>query len=287
MLFSGLPIDFFSYSASAKRANPPQVNGPVHRWDYNIKNGGNGRWKYSAKTDEYNVSFARTSSSKVSQIQAKNGKYEFVLQVGNLSCVNFASNQGNNTNGTNIIYHNRNAVRPVVNGTYLTYPNIYPNIDLQYQVCFGEVKESFVVKSVGRNRGDLMFHTGVRFDTGNVSAYNNDRLVNSTINTTGDIEFRDGNGRLVYRIPSPIIFDTPEKIYDQCGGKWVNDIDSIDYLQCKYKLNRTEWGIGIQYRLPYSYISKDSIRFPVYVDPSINPSTITEAITYESWLIIQ
>ena len=131
---------------------------------------------------------------------------------------------------------------------------------------------------------DLMFNNTIEFNTSELSVFSNGKAINDTYYGSGhDIEFRDKDGILVYRMPNPVIYDTPEKVWNSVEGKWMKDESTIDYADCRYRLKPYDDGIEIRCYLPYGYLTRPTTRFPVYLDPSISPTYIDDSITYEGW----
>ena len=279
MVFSSMPIDLFFYTVSAEEGYPPQGK-PVHSWDHNIKKINHKSWGYQAITDGYEVKFPSELEDYSAEITATQNEFELKMKIVNIECNNFTGRQ----NGT-FQYETPNKVEPTVDGTKITYADVYTNISLNYEICFHQCKETFIIEELPEGiMSNLIFNNQVEFNTTELSVYCDGTQINDTyFGRSENIEFRDNNGELVYLISKPIIFDTPDKVWDSINGQWNDDYYSIDYLDGSFKVEPSEEGINISYELPYDFLTKETTKFPVYLDPSISPTTITDSITYEGW----
>ena len=277
MLMVIVPIDLFLY-ARAEKIEP--VNGPVHYWDLNIEEIKDKYWRYQAKTDTFKVKFPKKLDEKSAKVTTFKDRYTLEFKIKDLECSDFTDR----TNGS-FKYEKPSKVKPSVDGEVITYPGVYPNIDLTYEVGFDQCKETFVINSMPEDiSGDLMFNTRINYNTSELQVYCSGIPINESYYGKGEeIIFKDDQGKQVYRIPRPVIFDTPDTLYDTNFGRMIKDRSTIDTIDCLYLAEPCELGIKLRYYLPYNYMIKDTTKFPVYLDPSISPSTITDSITYEGW----
>ena len=92
-------------------------------------------------------------------------------------------------------------------------------------------------------------------------------------------------GRVVYTIPSPLIYDSPEIIMTERGPLYVGESRHFKNLthRCILKENMIIYKIIV----PYDFLLSPETRYPVYIDPSVNVyNGTTEYIGYDNGTVL-
>ena len=281
MLLTGYPIQLFLFVGSSGGENPLEPK-PIHIWDFNIKKTKDKEWGYEATTDVYNVKFPTELVDSCILITTEKGNHQIEMKLGDTKCYDYVDRaEIKNANSL----ESPKKIKPDVDGLKITYPDVYTNISLQYEIGFHQCKETFIVKSMPEKiLSDLMFDVELVYNTSALFIYSDGEKIDMKhYDKDTDIELWDKNGKFVYRIPRPVAYDSPDKAWNLKEKKWVNDSSTIDYQKCRYQIMLTGKGMKITYHLPYDYLARNSTRFPVYLDPPISPTSIYESMTYEGW----
>ncbi len=143
------------------------------------------------------------------------------------------------------------------------------------------MKETFLINTLSDDiEGDMVFRTTVNYDNASLDVFTRTKQVCNTTYSKGDIEFRDAQGNMVFMIPRPVIFDTPDKIFDRHLGSWVTDPSSVETAELNYILKMVNGHLDIYYFVPLNYLKSNTTNYPVHVDPSISSNSIIESIRY-------
>jgi len=276
MLITGYPIQLFMFAGSSGGENPPESK-PIHIWDFDIVE--DNKNTYKAETDVYTVKFPKKMDGTSAEITTAKGDHKLTISVQDLYCNSF-EDMGNSK-----VFEKPDYVKGKVNGTNIVYSDLYTNISLKYDICFYQCKETFIIKSMPEGiKDDLIFKTTVDFDVGELSVFIAGKPISKAYDGKGyDIEFRDKEGNLVYRIPAPVAFDSPDKRWFDPEGKNITDSSTVNYDDCRYQITPSNDGVVLKYYLSYDFLLDKNTKFPVYLDPAVTPTEIYESITYEGW----
>lgn len=146
---------------------------------------------------------------------------------------------------------------PEITNNSVIYNNSFLNTDVVYEMRLDGVKENFVLSSFPSGVGDYLYleYTGeLQFD-GNLTIWANGEIQTSkSFNTSGSIEFKDENGTIVFKMPSPTATDS--------AGNMTNLIYDI-------KPNGEKLSFGL--KTPVSFL--ENAVYPVFIDPTITLQT--------------
>ncbi|MDD5700051.1 MAG: hypothetical protein PHH00_02555 [Candidatus Nanoarchaeia archaeon] len=140
----------------------------------------------------------------------------------------------------------------------VTYSEIYPSIDLTYEVHSGFIKENYVIKSlpelskIKNSSGILSFGGYIEFD--NLDIYADGIKQESSFITSESIDFRNPlTNKVLFNLPKPVAYDS-----------------SNNSVNLEYEIQVKGDKKMLYVQVPYSWLS-DSLRvYPVFVDPSIS-----------------
>ena len=156
-------IPLFPTGEAGGAGLPPLLLDSFHLWDFNIKDINGKYWKYEARTDLYSVKFPVDIDGDSAELEVFGGKYALKMIVNDLECTDFDGRE----NGT-FFLEDPLEDEPVVDGVTITYPDIYDDIDLEYEICYDQCKETFIIKNLSNSiHGNLMFNNTIEY---NVSA---------------------------------------------------------------------------------------------------------------------
>ena len=180
MLLTGFPIDLLLFAGVEGQGGNPPPGKDIHVWDFDIKKIKDNYWGYSAKTDVYKVMFPNKINGNSIKITTLEEKYQLTMKPVNVKCYDFTGNDKSN------IFSTAKKVGPTVNRTTITYPNVYDNVDLRYEIFFHDCKETFIIKKMPKGvNSTLMFQNEINFDISKLSVYTNGKRINETYYGSG------------------------------------------------------------------------------------------------------
>jgi hypothetical protein len=151
----------------------------------------------------------------------------------------------------------------IVNDSVFTYPNIYLEVNLSIVAENGLLKERYIISSLPKVPADslgeesritLDFGSYFKFDGLNIYVDGVDMSGQSFV-TSNEIYFVANETTLFY-FPKPYA-------YDSAGN-------SIDI---QYEVKKQGNKILFYVKTPYSWLSNSSRVYPVYIDPSVGPTS--------------
>ena len=130
MLFSNLMIGPY-FPVSAQPGNPP-VKKPIHLWNFNVEEiDDDDYFGYQAKSDVYEAKFPAELDDISAEITISQNDQLLKMSLVNLECFNFTGQEDDM-----YLFENSSKVEPTLNGTKITYPEVYTNISLMYEINF-------------------------------------------------------------------------------------------------------------------------------------------------------
>ena len=142
------------------------------------------------------------------------------------------------------------AVAPTSDGQHVTYPGVYPGIDLRYTLLPTGVKEDIVLTKPG---GPTIF--AFALDLGGLKP---------TLEADGSISLGDADG-VAYRLPRPFMVDSaPER-----------DGDGARSYGVSYELTQVEGTTVLVVDADAKWLDAEERVYPVYIDPTFNASLDT------------
>jgi len=158
-----------------------------------------------------------------------------------------------------------------VNGSKITYNNSYVNVSLEYQTFNDMLKENYIIYKLPKVPATYLT-APITLDFGGYIKYGNLSLFVNNTNVTGvdfvtnqTIQFRNGNKTLFY-LPMPYAIDSK---------------GNITILQYEVKNQGGQFWFYV--RTPFLWLNNTNRIYPVYIDPTIVGSTITNTPTAYSF----
>lgn len=141
-------------------------------------------------------------------------------------------------------------VAPNSDGQHVTYPDVYPGVDLRYSLLSSGVKEDIVLTEPG---GPSTFAFVI--DAGSLQA---------ALETDGSISLSAADG-VAYRLPAPFMVDSaPER--DGDGARSGN---------VAYRLTEVAGATVLVVEADPKWLAADERVYPVYIDPTFTTSLDT------------
>lgn len=140
--------------------------------------------------------------------------------------------------------------------TELTYRDVKPGVDLEYEVQSGGIKENLVLKSVPTTNAWVW-----RLDPGSLTP---------TLKEDGSVALSDSAGTTVLAIPAPVVLDSS-------GEEGQREPVSIGATPRLTKSSDGTWQYGLQ--VPYQWLTDPDRVYPVTIDPGF---AITSYTAYKS-----
>jgi len=145
--------------------------------------------------------------------------------------------------------------------TELTYRDVKPGIDLEYEVQSGGVKENLVLKTLPTTNAWAW-----RLDPGSLTP---------TLSEDGSVALSDVSGKTVLLIPAPVAFDSS-------GEQGQREPVSIAPTPRLAKSSDGTWRYGLQ--VSYQWLTDPARVYPVTIDPGI---ALTGSTAYKSDGVVQ
>jgi RHS repeat-associated protein len=121
----------------------------------------------------------------------------------------------------------------------ITYPLMYPSVDMKYTVRSRGIKEDIILKDASaQNTFSFIVHT---------------QGVTPKLNPNGTISFHDSKGKEVFRADKPFAFDHQENFTDQVTFSLTQ--------------NNDQWKLDVT--LDQNWLKDPSRSFPITIDPTI------------------
>jgi len=167
---------------------------------------------------------------------------------------------------------NRSNVAASSNGHGISYDELMSkNVDVKFSMALNGIKETFVLHSKPNITDDLYIRTYIQYDDEDFSAWVGSKKVGIfPISTKDSIEIRNDDNETVFIIP-------PAFAYDSRNGDEVSQ-PSLDKYSiktgstgCKYSAMSVSSGIALSVVVPEKFLNHDSLLYPVYIDPTLQP----------------
>lgn len=152
-------------------------------------------------------------------------------------------------------FTNPGHVKPTTNHNEIHYDGVYPSVSLQERVTSSGVKEAFVLKKYQSGLHSFAF------------VVNTDGVA-PKIASDGSVHFVDQNGKTVFLIPHGIMQDS--NIDPQSGDPQTSNAVTYGLQQITGKTILTV-------SVDENWLADPSRKYPVYVDPTIQASQISDA----------
>ena len=139
------------------------------------------------------------------------------------------------------------------------YNDSFLNTDIQFILGNNMLKENFILKSLPTGVGDFVYleYFGEIQHSGNLTLFANGvDQTDKNFNTTGEVEFRDSNNKVIFNLPKPFATDS--------NGSRTG---------IKYNIKISSGKIQFHLRIPSSWLSNSSRVYPVIIDPTISLSS--------------
>ncbi|SIS12980.1 RHS repeat-associated core domain-containing protein [Microbacterium sp. RURRCA19A] len=145
--------------------------------------------------------------------------------------------------------------------TELTYRDVKPGIDLEYEVQSGGIKENLVLKTLPTTNAWVW-----RLDPGSLTP---------ALSEDGSVALSDDSGKTVLLIPAPVAFDSS-------GEQGQREPVSIAPTPRLTKSSDGTWRYGLQ--VSYQWLTDPQRVYPVIIDPGF---AITGSTAYKSDGVVQ
>ncbi|ROS51372.1 RHS repeat-associated protein [Frigoribacterium sp. PhB24] len=140
------------------------------------------------------------------------------------------------------------------------YPDVFPGIDLTYQVTSGTVKEELVLSKVPSAKNGSW--------TWNISAPGLD----ASIDDNGAVIFTDASGATVFGIPAPMMYDS--------SGVEGEKTDAEAMVPLTLKKTTAGWALTLAPER--AWLTDDARVYPVHVDPTTAGGYMHDIHSYRS-----
>ena len=157
------------------------------------------------------------------------------------------------------------SVQGVPNGSIFLYENAYGSgIDLRYKYTNMFLKEDLIIDSFS----DLSLPPEYMFEQGEITlnldfvlATDSNHIViegvdwdkSTTKETSNEVYIKDDEGNILYYFRKPYAYDS-----------------TYSSQLLKYQFKKSEQSLYVILKTPYSWLSNDSLVYPVYIDPTLN-----------------
>ncbi len=198
---------------------------------------GDGAW--GVETNPLSPAFAPTASAE--------GAFSV---EGDGFAVNFTLEDAADSTLTRSAYRRSTAGQHTV-----TYPGVFDDVDLHYEVGFNSVKETLVLGELPAAQ-DAVYRWTVEAPG-----------LELTIGAAGDILFSDANGEVHFVVPAPVMWDSSDvfEVREAAVSPVATSLSQVG----------DEWLLTMS--PSYAWLSDPLREYPVYVDPTIQTSTLSQS----------
>jgi hypothetical protein len=235
-------------------------DGSYHPVDTSIKPLDQGEYSFGVQEGKYQAYFKQDISEPMPVMVNYLG-YEMGMQLNEIGYLDGDSN--NNIvkpGGSQTIQNDQNSI---------TYMGILPDIDLEYVYGISELKENIILKDISsynflpNDETNLNMYFEISYPIGLVP-WSDGEIVNEKTIIESGIDFKNNEGKVIYSIPTPIIYEKNNPL-NQVNGQFDAEV--------------TPLGLNLVLKAPFKWILDPSREFPIVIDPSI--STPTQIFTNE------
>jgi DNA-binding IscR family transcriptional regulator len=146
-------------------------------------------------------------------------------------------------------------------GTTITYAGAWVNTDLQYSTSVDTIKETLIIQAVSHWTSsivpDYLQYVANCYYTNTLTIVSDGisylHPTNQKFTTSGEITFNDPNGKMVFALPVPYVYDSASPTPNMVLGT--------------YAVTANNGILIINIRIPKSFM--DAVTYPVYFDPPV------------------
>ncbi|WP_279582268.1 DNRLRE domain-containing protein [Fodinicola feengrottensis] len=146
---------------------------------------------------------------------------------------------------------------PSLSGDMATYPNVLPDVDLRLTADVDGYTEVLVVKTLTAASNPAL--KALRFGLAATG-------VSTVKDRAGDIDFRDGNGNVVFHAPTPTMWDSPSAPSKQSPTATDPPATEPDRVAMGVDVSASALTITPNQAM----LTGTGTQFPVYLDPSVS-----------------
>ncbi|WP_028588866.1 lactonase family protein [Paenibacillus massiliensis] len=147
----------------------------------------------------------------------------------------------------------------VVDGNTVVYKNVHADIDDEFIVEYGRLKHNTILNHLPKYNDTLIGKNielavdGIIDYSADVQMFVDGEIQENEFYTNKDIVFKSQDGTEVFKLASPVTFES----------------NSTEEIRCRYHIKKDHNILRLQILVPYSWLADSDRSFPVAVDPTL------------------
>jgi hypothetical protein len=226
-------------------------DGAYHPVDTTIRSLNAGDYRFGVEEGKYSAYFKEDITATM-PVMVKYEGYELSMQFNELEYFDYQVNQ-----------YKTLPVRASFgwpDQNVISYQNILPDVDLEYNYGITQLKENFVLNDISNY--NFLTKTGdetldLRFDINipsGLELWADGKKVENKITQVTNLELKDPIGNTIFVIPTPVIYEQNHR---------------LERISGYYEISITEKGAELILKSPIDWLSDPIRQFPVVIDPIV------------------